>query len=178
MGTSLSDSSVVLAIMGISTKLNATAPANAENVFVVATSMMKTNSPSTIDGNPVSTSFINPETLASLVEDHSEKKMPAPTPIGIEKSVARPTISREPTIALATPPPGRVGAVGKLVKNVKLMAGAPIMKISVSMYKSGITAKITATIIKTVIKWLMSRRQREIFVGKLDFVKIVTFFRL
>jgi hypothetical protein len=100
-------------MIGIIMKLKATAPAKAENVLVVITIITKTNSPITIEGKPVSTSFMKPETVESLDEDHSEKKMPAPTPIGIEIRAAKPTIVKEPTSALAIPPPGKLGAVGK-----------------------------------------------------------------
>jgi hypothetical protein len=94
-------------------KLKATAPAKAEKCLVVNTIMTKTNSPSTIEGKPVSTSFIKPETVEMLDEDHSEKNMPAPTPIGMEIRAARPTIVKEPTRSGPIPPPERVGAVGK-----------------------------------------------------------------
>ena len=65
-GTSLRDSLVVLAMMGIMIKLNATPPAKAEKCLVVKTIITKTNSPSTIEGKPVSTSFMKPETVASF----------------------------------------------------------------------------------------------------------------
>jgi hypothetical protein len=113
IGTSLRDSLVVLAIIGIITKLKATAPAKAENSLVANTIMTKTKSPNTIEGKPVSTSFMKPETVESLDEDHSEKKIPAPTPIGMEMRAARPTIKKEPASAFAIPPPGKFGAVGK-----------------------------------------------------------------
>jgi hypothetical protein len=112
VGTSLRDSLVVLAMIGVIIKLNATPPAKAEFVFVAKTIKMKTNKPITIVGNPVSTSFIKPETVESLDVDHSEKKMPAPTPIGIEIRAANPTMMKDPSIAGAIPPPGRFGAVG------------------------------------------------------------------
>ena len=57
------DSLVVLAMIGSIIKLKATPPAKAENCFVVNTIIMKTNSPNTIEGNPVSTSFMKPETV-------------------------------------------------------------------------------------------------------------------
>ena len=66
VGTSLSDSSVVLAMMGIIIKLKATAPAKAEKCFVLNTIKIKTNSPITIDGKPVNTSFMKPETVDIL----------------------------------------------------------------------------------------------------------------
>jgi hypothetical protein len=56
---------------------------------------------------------MKPETVDSLDEDHSEKKIPAPTPIGIEIRVAMPTIMNDPCNALAIPPPLKVGPVGK-----------------------------------------------------------------
>ena len=92
----LRDSLVVLAMIGSITKLRATPAAKAENCFVLKTITTKTNSPKTIEGNPVSTSFIKPETVESLDEDHSEKKMPAPTPIGTEMREAIPTIVKDP----------------------------------------------------------------------------------
>jgi len=112
VGTSFSDSLVVLAMMGIIMMLNAKAPAKAEFVFAGKTSKIKTNSPITIVGNPVNTSFMKPEITESLDVDHSEKKMPVPTPIGMEIRVDKPTITKEPSIAGAIPPPGRFGAVG------------------------------------------------------------------
>jgi hypothetical protein len=59
--------------MGSITRLRATPAAKAENCLVVKTITTKTNSPNTIEGKPVRTSFIKPETVESLDEDHSEK---------------------------------------------------------------------------------------------------------
>jgi hypothetical protein len=170
IGTSLRDSSVVLATIGIITKLKATAPAKAENSLVVATITMKTNSPNTIEGNPVSTSFIKPETVESLDEDHSEKKMPAPTPIGTAIRVAIPTIVKDPNIALAIPPSGKVGAVGKWVKNARFMTGVPRTKTSPSTSIKGVTARTTAAMTAMVINLLTSFRHGETPGGTLDFV--------
>ena len=174
IGTSLRDSLVVLAMIGVIIRLNATPPAKAEYVFVVKTIRMKTNSPNTIVGNPVSTSFIKPETVESLDVDHSEKKMPAPTPIGTEISVAKPTIMKDPSIAGAIPPPGRFGAVGIWVRKSIFMAGAPFMKTSPSMSIKGTRARTTATNTNMVIKLLTSFRQGEILAGRLDFVIAAT----
>ena len=113
VGTSFSDSSVVLATIGIIIKLKATAPAKAEKCFVVKTIMMKTNKPITIEGKPVNTSFMKLETVDNLDEDHSEKNMPAPTPIGMEIRAAIPTMVNVPTIVFAIPPPENVGPVGR-----------------------------------------------------------------
>jgi hypothetical protein len=170
IGTSLRDSLVVLAIMGSITKLRARPPAKAENCFVVRTSITKTNSPSTIEGNPVSTSFIKPEIVASLELDHSEKKMPAPIPIGTEIREAIPTMVKVPIIALAIPPPGTSTGVGKWVRKPVLMAGAPRTKTSPNMSIRGITARTTATNTNTVINLLTIFRQSEILVGRLDFI--------
>jgi hypothetical protein len=73
IGTSFNDSLVVLAMIGSITKLRAIPAAKAENCFVVKTITTKTNNPKTIEGNPVRTSFIKPEIVESLDEDHSEK---------------------------------------------------------------------------------------------------------
>ena len=110
IGTSLRDSLVVLAMIGVIIRLNAKPPAKAECSFIGKTIIMKTNSPNTIVGKPVSTSFIKLETVESLDEDHSEKKMPAPTPIGTEIRAAKPTIVKDPTIAGPIPPPETFGA--------------------------------------------------------------------
>ena len=56
------------------------------------------------------------ETVESLDEDHSEKKMPAPTPIGTEIRAAIPTIVKVPTMALAIPPPDTFGALWQMGK--------------------------------------------------------------
>lgn len=174
IGTSLRDSLVVLAMIGSITKLRATPPAKAENCFVGKTITTKINSPNTIEGNPVSTSFIKPETVESLDDDHSEKKMPAPIPIGTEIRAAIPTIVKVPTIALDIPPPGTFGAVCKWVKKPILMAGAPRTKTSPSISIRGITARTTAIITNTVINLLTIFRQSETLVGKLDFVVSTT----
>ncbi len=52
---------------------------------------------------------MKPETVEILDDDHSEKKMPAPIPIGTEIREAIPTIVKVPTIALAIPPPVTFG---------------------------------------------------------------------
>jgi hypothetical protein len=96
-------------MIGSITKLRATPPAKAENCFVGNTIMTKMNSPNTIEGNPVNTSFIKLENTETLDVAHSEKKMPAPIPIGTEISEAIPTIVKVPTIALAIPPPDTFG---------------------------------------------------------------------
>ena len=172
-GTSLRDSSVVLAIMAIVIKLKATAPAKPEKCLVLNTIMMNTNNPMTIEGKPVNTSFMKPETVDSLEEDHSEKNMPAPTPIGTEIRAAIPTIVNVPTIVLAIPPPEKNGPVGKLVKNPILMADAPRNKTSPNMRISGTTARTTATMIRTVINLLTIFRPSEIPGGRLVFCKIL-----
>jgi hypothetical protein len=156
-------------MIGIITKLKATPPAKPENSLVVNTITMKTNSPNTIEGNPVSTSFIKPETIESLDEDHSEKKMPAPTPIGMEIRAAKPTIVKDPTIAGAIPPPERFGAVGKWVRKPIFMAGAPSMKTSPSMSTKGTIARTAAAITAMVIILLTIFRHIEIL-GGLNFV--------
>ena len=58
-------------------------------------------------------------------EAHSEKKMPAPIPIGTEIRAAIPTIVKVPTIALAIPPPETLGGFCKWVRKPILRAGAP-----------------------------------------------------
>jgi hypothetical protein len=171
-GTSLSDSSVVLAIIGIMIKLNATAPAKAEKCLVLNTSMMKTNKPMTMEGKPVSTSFMKLETVDNLEEDHSEKNMPAPTPIGMEIRIAKPTMVNVPAIVLEIPPPDNRGPVGRLVKKAMLIAGAPWMKMSAKMNMRGITAKATATIRRMDIIRLIIFRQGEMLVGKSVFFNL------
>jgi hypothetical protein len=120
-------------MIGIIMKLKATAPAKAEKCFVLRTTTMKTNNPITIEGKPVKTSFMNPETVDNRESDHSEKNMPAPTPIGIEMSAAIPTIAKVPDMVLAIPPPERSGPVGRWVKNPMLMAGRPLTMTSAKM---------------------------------------------
>jgi hypothetical protein len=131
---------------------------------------MKTNSPNTIVGNPVSTSFKKPETVESFDVDHSEKKMPAPTPIGIEIRAANPTITTDPSIAGAIPPPGRFGAVGFAVRKVRFMAGAPFMKTSPRMSIKGTMARTTATRTSIVIDLLTIFRWSETLAVRSDSV--------
>jgi hypothetical protein len=159
-------------MIGIITKLNATPPAKAEKCLVLNTSITKTNSPKTIEGKPVNTSFMKPETIDSREEDHSEKKMPAPTPIGTEIRAAMPTMMNDPTIVLAIPPSGKVGPVGKWAKNPILMAGAPRMRTSPSMRIRGTTARTTVATTRIDINLLTNFRQGEIFVGSVAFFKI------
>ena len=131
---------------------------------------MKTNSPNTIVGNPVSTSFRKPATVESFDVDHSEKKIPAPTPIGIEIRAAKPTITIDPSIAGAIPPPLRFGAVGLAVRKAQFMAGAPFTKTSPMMSIKGTMARTTATSTNMVINLLTIFRWSEIPAGRLDFV--------
>jgi hypothetical protein len=100
--------------------------------------------------------------------------MPAPIPIGTEIREAIPTIVKDPTIALAIPPPGTFGAVGNLVKKPMLIAGAPRMKTSLSMSKRGIIARTTATITNTVISLLRVFRQSEMFADMLNSFSIAS----
>ena len=169
IGTSLRDSPVVLAIIGSITKLRATPPAKAEDCFVGNTIITKTKSPITIDGKPVRTSFIKPEIVESRDEAHSEKKIPAPTPIGTEISAAIPTIVKDPTIAGPIPPLRPFVEVGnEWIRKPRLRAGAPRMTTSPSMSNRGITARMTATITNMVINLLTIFRQREILAGRSD----------
>jgi hypothetical protein len=119
--------------MGIIMMLKARAPANAEKCFELRTTRINTNKPMTIEGKPVNTSFVKLEIVDIWEEDHSEKNMPAPTPIGIEIKAAKPTIVNVPAIVLAMPPPDRRGPVGRWVKNPMLMAGAPCVMTSAKM---------------------------------------------
>ena len=63
------------------------------------------NSPNTIDGTPVITSMKYRTMLANRdCLPYSVRYSATPIPIGTEISVARPTISSVPRIALRTPP--------------------------------------------------------------------------
>lgn len=178
VGTSLSDSSVVLATIGIIIKLKATAPAKAEKCLVLNTSMMKTNRPITMDGKPVNTSFMKLAAVDNLDDDHSEKNMPAPTPIGMEIRAANPTMVNVPIIVFDIPPPENVGPVGRLVKNPMLSEGAPRMITSPKIKIRGTTAKITATISRMDINLLTILRQREMLVGKLERLRFCSSFKV
>ncbi len=113
---------------------------------------------------------MKPETVLILDDDHSEKKIPAPIPIGTEIKAAIPTIVKVPTMALAIPPPETFGGFCKWVRKPMLRAGAPLMKTSPSISISGIIARMTAIITNTVINLLTIFLQSEILVGRLDFV--------
>src|SRR5579875_1103251 len=104
-GTAFIDSSAVLATTGIIMIPSAIPPANAEKVPVANTTVAYANMPITIVGNSASTSFEKLERAEILDSGHSEKNIPAATPIGIEINDAIATIIALPCIIGAMPPP-------------------------------------------------------------------------
>ena len=109
-----------------------------------------------MDGNSARTSLVKLESVESLDSGHSEKKIPAPTPIGTAISAAMPTIITEPRIAGPTPPPGTPTGVGRFVRKDRLIAGAPCMTTSATIRASGTRANTTATPTRAVISRSMN----------------------
>ncbi len=79
--------------------------------------IVQTNTPTTIEGVPFSTSETNRVTVDTLLPGYSAQWMPAPTPIGIPISAAMPTMISVPTMACSTPPPVSPAGTGTWVKN-------------------------------------------------------------
>ena len=97
LGTSFSDSSVVLATTGIKIKARAIAPAIAEyRPIMMATTTPATVIPTTIDGNSVSISLIDLIALAYLLLPYSERYTPDNIPMGIPIRLVSPIRMNEP----------------------------------------------------------------------------------
>ena len=99
-GTSLSDSSVVLAIMGIIMNANATAPAIGEKVPVKPTTIrLYAVIPTIIEGNPVNISLMDRIQEAYLLVPYSARYTPVIIPIGIPIALVSPIRISVPCMA-------------------------------------------------------------------------------
>ena len=138
-GTSLSDSSVVLATMGIIINANATAPAIGEKRPVKPTTIrLYAVMPTIMEGNPVNMSLMVRIHVAYLLAPYSARYTPVNTPIGIPMALVNPIKINVPCMAgpmlFRRPFP---------VKNCQFMAGAPRTMTSKRILSRGTMAIMT-----------------------------------
>jgi hypothetical protein len=142
---------------------SAALPARAEKCFWVATIQAQANTPTTIEGVPLSTSATKRVTQVSRLPGYSAQWIPAAMPIGRPIRLATPTMMSVPTMACATPPPVSPAGAGIFVKKSSERLPAPFATRLSRMNTSGSSATITAPIMRPTMRLLNARRSMRRF---------------
>src|SRR5271156_2931835 len=118
--------------------------------------------PITIEGTPFSTSAVKRTMSPKRLRPNSARKIPAPTPRGTPRMLARARMNADPTIAFAIPPPASPTGFGVCVRKAQLSDPTPRYTRQAKIANNGSSTRITVNTAAPVITWSVMRRRKAI----------------